>query len=221
VSASPVAAPGLPAAGGDPSIGHGARAGAAGVAVVAPRVAFHTLLAIDERAAGHPEIANGTAHEAPTLATPPTSGMPVRVAPRSALTDDDDPLDPLHRHRAALRAPAMLSSNHALVPQSLPIGAPPPPHPQLATRRAAASVEELIPLLVRRASWAGDARRGTARLEIGAGELAGATLIVHADEGRVRVRLDVPPGVDVSGWQARICARLSSRSIVTDEVEVA
>jgi hypothetical protein len=74
--------------------------------------------------------------------------------------------------------------------------------------------------MVRRAVWSGDGRRGTAHLEIGAGALAGATLVVHADEGRVRVRLDVPPGVDGATWEERIRLRLAARSIQAEEVEV-
>jgi hypothetical protein len=58
------------------------------------------------------------------------------------------------------------------------------------------------------------------RLELGAGELAGGTLLVHADAGRVRVHLEVPTGVDAAGWQRRIRERLEARDIPTDEVEV-
>ncbi len=220
MSASPVVAAMSPATAENRSIGNAARAGAASGGVAQRRVAFRTLLANDERAPVRTESANASSLAAPTLAAPHTSSKVIPVAPRSAVTDDDDPLDPLHRHRAALRPPEALSSTPVAVLPSLPL-APAPSSPLApATRRAASSVEELIPLLVRRASWAGDARRGTARLEIGAGELAGATLVVHADDGRVRVRLDVPPGIDASAWQIRIRARLSSRSIDADEVEV-
>jgi hypothetical protein len=73
---------------------------------------------------------------------------------------------------------------------------------------------------VRRVAWSGDGKRGTARLEIGAGALEGATLLVHADGGRVRVQLDVPPGIDAGDWQRRIAARLSLRGISTESVEV-
>jgi hypothetical protein len=221
VSASPVVAATSPATVGNRLIGHDAARPGAASGAVPPRVAFRTLLAIDERVPVRTDATSGSPLAAPRLAAAPIAGKDVAGAPRSAVTDDDDPLDPLHRHRAALRSPETLSSSPVVVPPSLPVGAAPPPPFVPATRRAAASVEELIPLLVRRASWAGDARRGTARLEIGAGELAGAVLVVHADAGRVRVRLDVPPGIDASGWQTRIRARLSSRSIEADEVEVA
>jgi hypothetical protein len=89
-----------------------------------------------------------------------------------------------------------------------------------AAVRAAPSLEQLMSALVRHIAWSGDHRRGTARLEIGAGPLAGATLLVHADEGRVRVQLDVPPGVDGPAWRDRIAHGLAERRIVADEVEV-
>ncbi len=86
--------------------------------------------------------------------------------------------------------------------------------------RAAVSLENLLPALVRRVAWSSDGKRGTARLEIGAGDLAGATLLVHADAGRVRVRLEAPPGVDVHSLRERIVQRLAARDIPVDEVEV-
>jgi hypothetical protein len=82
------------------------------------------------------------------------------------------------------------------------------------------SLEHLLPAMVRRVAWSGDGRRGAARLEIGSGDLAGATLIVLADEGRVRVELDTPPGADVLSWQARIAGRLRARGLPVDHVEV-
>jgi hypothetical protein len=86
--------------------------------------------------------------------------------------------------------------------------------------RAAGSLENLLPALVRRVAWSSDGKRGTARLEIGSGDLAGATLLVHADAGRVSVRLDAPPGVDLHAWRERIVQRLAARDIPVDEVEV-
>jgi hypothetical protein len=59
------------------------------------------------------------------------------------------------------------------------------------------------------------------RLELGSGELAGATLLVHADSGRVRVRLDLPPGVDVARWEHRIRRRLEEHRIAAEAIEVA
>jgi hypothetical protein len=89
-----------------------------------------------------------------------------------------------------------------------------------ASTRSAVSLEDLLPNLVRRVAWSTDGKRGTARLEIGSGDLAGATLLVHADAGRVRVQLEVPAGADGPSWRERIVRRLAAREIPVDEVEV-
>ena len=82
------------------------------------------------------------------------------------------------------------------------------------------SLEGLLPQLVRRIAWSGDAHKGTARLELGQGELEGATLIVHSDRGAVSVQLEVPPGVDGAEWKARIGRRLEARGLQIAELEV-
>jgi hypothetical protein len=102
-------------------------------------------------------------------------------------------------------------------------GSPPPTEGGGArdvSTRSAVSLEDLLPTLVRRVAWSTDGKRGTARLEIGSGDLAGATLLVHADEGRVRVQLEVPAGADAPSWRQRIVRRLAAREIPVDEVEV-
>lgn len=137
-------------------------------------------------------------------------------SPRGAASDED-PLDPLRRHRAALQASEMLMTGSASA-SSRPAPASPPPAADRAL--AAVSLEELLPVLVRRIAWSGDGTRGAARLEIGAGELAGATLLIAADAGRVRVHLEVPAGVDAAAWRDRIRRQLESRRIVADSVEV-
>ena len=81
-------------------------------------------------------------------------------------------------------------------------------------------MEELWPLLVRRAAWSGDARRGAVRLELGSGALAGATVLIQSDAGRVRVRLSAPAGSALGDWRARIAARLAARGIAIDAVDV-
>jgi hypothetical protein len=131
---------------------------------------------------------------------------------------DEDAVDPLRRHRAELQVSEMLTASPASAPlASVPTSAPPAPDRALA----AVSLEDLLPALVRRVAWSGDGTRGTARLEIGAGELAGATLLVAADAGRVRVHLEVPAGVDAAAWQDRIRRQLEARRIIADSVEVA
>jgi hypothetical protein len=140
------------------------------------------------------------------------------------LGPEDDPLDPFARHRASLAPPDAIFDRPVPVVATLaaperPLEAAPPE--TSALRAAAGSLEELLPALVRRVAWSGDGRSGTVRLELGSGPLAGATLLVHADAGRVRVRLDLPAGVDAAGWEQRIRQRLEARLIATDCVEVA
>lgn len=82
------------------------------------------------------------------------------------------------------------------------------------------SVEELWPTLVRKAAWSGDARRGSVRLELGAGALAGTTVLVQSDDGRVRVQLSAPAGVDLDAWRVRIARRLAARGLEVERVDV-
>jgi hypothetical protein len=81
-------------------------------------------------------------------------------------------------------------------------------------------LEDLLPSLVRKVAWSGDGRRGTVRLELAAGALAGGTLLVQTDEGRVTVHLSAPAGVDLEAWRSRIAQRLASRGLPVDQVEV-
>lgn len=202
-----------------------------------PRVSFRSLLVRQDAGALHPRAEPSKPRLAkdarfgrcslasltPAGASRPPSPMrdvaPAALLRRGQDLDPDDPLDPLHRHRAALAAPDVLSSPS-------PLAMPHPPAATLlagaatSTARAATSLEDLVPGLVRRIAWSGDRHRGTVRLELGAGELAGATLLVHAEGGRVRVHLDVPPGVDGGRWQQRIRNRLASRGVPADAVEV-
>jgi hypothetical protein len=89
-----------------------------------------------------------------------------------------------------------------------------------AEGRALVSLEELLPALVRRIAWSGDARRGSIRLELGAGTLSGATLFVRAEGEHVHVALHAPPGTDVDGWRARIARRLAARGLDAATVDV-
>lgn len=88
----------------------------------------------------------------------------------------DDPLDPAVRQLAQLGPPPQQSAPATTVDAAI---AP----------RARVSLEELLPQLVRRIAWAGDRRRGSVQLELGAGPHAGTVITVHADDGRVRVEV--------------------------------
>jgi hypothetical protein len=122
-----------------------------------------------------------------------------------------DPLDPATRQSAQL-APLCFDGAGATSPR-LAAEAP-------VENAARASLEQVLPELVRRIAWSGDGRKGTLRLEFGAGALAGGTLIVHSDEGRVRVELDAPAGVDTAAWKERIASRLEQRQLDVEDVEV-
>ncbi len=195
----------------------------------APHAAFRAVLAREDAGLVREAAAAAAAQ---TVRTPDPGAQALRASgssaalrhagPRADLSADrcdDDPLDPLNRHRAALAPPDMLSFSP---PVTLLLSGPTATRPVVpeAAARTLSSLEHLIPALVRRVAWSGDGRRGTARLEIGTGELSGATLLVHADGGHVRVHLDVPPGVDARAWQGRIAARLAARNIPADAVEV-
>jgi hypothetical protein len=98
---------------------------------------------------------------------------------------------------------------------ALPASAAPPS----AQEHASAALQELWPLLVRRVAWEGDGQRGAMRLELGAGSLSGATLLLRCDGGRVHVSLSDPSGSNLDAWRARIGARLAAAGLDVDPVE--
>jgi hypothetical protein len=145
-------------------------------------------------------------------------------AARSGAADSGRAGGPV-RKRAEPEAPALDSAaRHAaqLAPPALAAGVGPVERASTegVARCVSASLEDLLPALVRRVGWSGDGRRGTVRLELGAGELAGATLLVHADDGRVRVHLSAPGAVDLGRWRQRLAERLAARGLHVDDVEV-
>ncbi|MBX3208843.1 MAG: hypothetical protein KF764_27680 [Labilithrix sp.] len=117
-----------------------------------------------------------------------------------------DPLDPAARQAAQL-AP----------PQATPPAqdAPAAAAAEEIAPRARVSMEELLPQLVKRIAWAGDRRRGSVQLELGAGRHAGTTVTVHADAGRVRVELD---GVGADALRERIRTRLERHGLDVESV---
>jgi hypothetical protein len=74
-------------------------------------------------------------------------------------------------------------------------------------------MEQLVPELVRRIAWSGDGRRGTVRLELGAGPHAGTTVTVHSDGGKVRVLLEARGSSDTADLRDRIDRRLRARGL--------
>ena len=73
-------------------------------------------------------------------------------------------------------------------------------------------LQNLIAGLARRVAWGGDRRKGSARIELSEGALAGATLVVHTEQRAVTVELELPAGAGFAGdWQQRILERLEGR----------
>jgi hypothetical protein len=122
----------------------------------------------------------------------------------------DELLDPGARQAALLAPP----------PQSVLHGGATEAADAPAATRASTSLEDLLPALVRKVAWSGDGRKGTVRLELGSGGMAGAEVVVESDEGRVRVHLRAPGGVDGDAWRRRVSARLAARGLDVEGVEV-
>lgn len=142
------------------------------------------------------------------LRTEEERGASPKAQKKATATGDEPPQGPMLA-QSALWAPPPGGAMAAAV---APAGA--------AEQQVRTSLEDLLPALVRRIAWSGDARRGTVRLELGAGALSGATLVVHADAGRVRVQLTAPVGADPAEWRARIEGRLAARGIDVEAVDV-
>ncbi len=138
---------------------------------------------------------------------PPPHEPPSREHPRQRR---EDPADPHVRHAAQLGPPPGLRLGDPAGQAATPPAAAGP---------ARASLEDLLPALVRRVAWSGDGRRGTVRLELGSGALAGAELVVHAEDGHVRVQLRAPAGVDLGPLRERIAVRLAKRGLSLETVE--
>jgi hypothetical protein len=85
----------------------------------------------------------------------------------------------------------------------------------------AASLETLLPALVRRIAWSAEGKdRGAVRMEIGAGELQGAVLLVQADAGEVKIHVSVPGGADREAWREKLLRRLDARGVRVTSLEI-
>lgn len=83
--------------------------------------------------------------------------------------------------------------------------------PQAPMPVPSADLQQLLTGLARRVAWGGDRRKGSARIELSEGALAGATLIVHTEQRSVCVELELPAGAGTQGWEARLTERLEGR----------
>jgi hypothetical protein len=128
-------------------------------------------------------------------------------------------LDAAARHLAHLGPPAAPASGleAPIQPLTTTLLTQIAPAPSVAAGPGpSSSLEEILPGLVRKIAWSGDARRGAVRIELGAGALAGATLLVASDGGRVQVTLSARSDVELEPWRERIAARLADRGLDAD-----
>jgi len=73
-------------------------------------------------------------------------------------------------------------------------------------------LQNLINGLARRVAWGGDRGKGSARIELSEGPLAGATLLVHTEQRAVSVEIELPmAGQLAAEWEQRILSRLEER----------
>ena len=178
-------------------------------------VRFATLLQESPSGAGARSIASGAPGTPQgTLLAASARGRDKPGLRRYRLAEPDQSLQRTARRVAQLAPPSPITA------QVAPPLEPVPPGGTRGEARPRASFEDLLPALVRKVAWSGDSRRGSIRLELGAGALAGGTLLVHADDGQVRVRLSVPAGVDLDGWRERIAGRLAALGLSVEGVEV-
>jgi hypothetical protein len=159
-------------------------------------------------AAGHPAGRGG--RDRPSVGKGAGAGTGARA------DADADELDAAARQLAHLAPPA-LGLETPIQPLTTTLPTPVAPAPSVPTGPGPSlSLEELLPALVRKIAWSGDARRGTVRIELGAGALAGATLLVASDGGRVQVTLSAGSDVELEPWRDRIAARLADRGLDAD-----
>jgi hypothetical protein len=133
-------------------------------------------------------------------------GRPTDAGARPKAPSGPDLLDP------AARNPALVPSPVAS-PAEAQAGVEAP-----RARASMASMEELLPALVRRIAWAGDRHRASVRLELGAGAWSGTTLLVHADGGRVRVEVHGASGAHGDELRRRLDARLRGHGLDVESV---
>ena len=170
---------------------------------------FANILADAFKPVPKPQVMAGPAAKPQTTALP-QAVLAVHAEPekRHRHAHGGDDLDPVARQAAQLAPPQTTMT------------APIERDAAAAQANARVSLEELVPQLVKKIAWSGDAQRGMVRMELGAGDLAGGTLTVSAENGRVSVHVAAPPGTDASEWKSRIANRLASRGIAVDTVHV-
>ncbi len=152
---------------------------------------------------GHPPEGNGTS-PLPRLSHPGRDGQG-----QGHSHHGQDPGRP-----NALLDPLVRSFAHG---QLSHVSAPPPP---AAPPPTLVHLDQIMTKLVRKVAWGGDGERGAARIELGAGELAGATIVVESDNGALSVDVELPPGVAADVWRERLEKRFKGRGFNLVELNV-
>jgi hypothetical protein len=135
----------------------------------------------------------------------------VRRARRDA--EREEPLPSPSPSDSPLLDPLVCALSHPRALETLATVATPPSTFELP-------VEALLERLVRRVAVGGTGRRGTARLELGAGGLDGTTVTIHADEnGEVSVEVELAPGAR-GDWHEGLKEKLERRGLTVKSVEV-
>lgn len=98
--------------------------------------------------------------------------------------------------------------------------APPPPGTAPPPNVTLVHLDQMMTKLVRKVAWGGDGERGAARIELGAGELAGATIVVQSDHGALSVDVELPAGVAADAWRGRLEKRFARRGFDLVELNV-
>jgi hypothetical protein len=217
--------PGLPAASiltGVASVG-GPALGASFAAVLrGARAGSHATAA----AAGSPvdadaEVDDADADDDPSLSLDPAARHAAHLGPPAHRQTSAEPLAMGHLAHSHGQPPTHATAGLGEASSSGATAAAPPP----VEARAAASLEELLPTFVRQVGWGTEGDQGAIHLELGAGALSGARLVVQANAGRVHVTLSAPAGVhasvDLAAWRDRIAARLAARGLDVGAVDVA
>jgi hypothetical protein len=75
------------------------------------------------------------------------------------------------------------------------------------------TLDSLVDRFLRRVAFSGGRQRGVAHLEIGSGELAGASLTINAEGEHLELTLDTPPGVDPEPYRALLTTRLAAKGV--------
>ena len=147
---------------------------------------------------------------------------PVRLGPRPESPLERPTIDPPRadrpaavRHEPPPADPAEPLSRALALPPALLAPVLAPPLPAMTPTREWTPSEVALESLVRRFAWGGNGRRGTARIELGAGSLAGLTLLLSAEDGEIVLSVEGDP----SGEHGRrLAERLSARGLKVTSV---